>query len=338
MFVFTVSTCTQCIQCFVCNCCARLIIIIFIRFVLHFQAKLPRGIENIRPHIKQIDNVPLLVSLFTDCTPSVIREMLQIMQEFGEVVCVMCSSANADNMGICLQADASIAIEPLYPQVCQRESVYKTCGSSPSPIDLSRALNSISCPLSFRREDPFPIYQLIMTARHFMLSIWNMMQFWLCCCMTLTLIQFLCIILMLPPIFRTSQVLWLCLLVIPVLSISLMGQKTNETVMKKPQGKNHSNIKMEVLIYILWSYGAKFLPMIVIVVLVYSATLATFCLEICTGSNCSCFFVFSPEPLKNSTAEWAGWREHDYSLYLAQHLALLTTVLHYCKYFKKYIM
>lgn len=33
------------------------------------QAKLPRGIGNIRPHLESVDNVPLLVNLFTDCTP-----------------------------------------------------------------------------------------------------------------------------------------------------------------------------------------------------------------------------------------------------------------------------
>ena len=33
------------------------------------QAKLPRGIHQVRPHLNNIDNVPLLVPLFTDCTP-----------------------------------------------------------------------------------------------------------------------------------------------------------------------------------------------------------------------------------------------------------------------------
>jgi hypothetical protein len=32
--------------------------------------------------------------------------MLSIMQEYGEVVCAMGSSANADNMSIFMQADA----------------------------------------------------------------------------------------------------------------------------------------------------------------------------------------------------------------------------------------
>ena len=44
------------------------------------RAQLPRGIENIRPHLETMDNVPLLVSLFTDCVPATTKEMLKIMQ------------------------------------------------------------------------------------------------------------------------------------------------------------------------------------------------------------------------------------------------------------------
>ena len=86
---------------------------------------MPRGIEEIRPHIERVDNVPLLVSLFTDCTPSATREMvilfkincnfgiidsiplqIEIMQENGEVVCIVGSSASSHNAAIFMQADA----------------------------------------------------------------------------------------------------------------------------------------------------------------------------------------------------------------------------------------
>ena len=39
-------------------------------FVCDQQAKLPRGVHNIRPHLEQVDNVPLLVPMFTDCSPA----------------------------------------------------------------------------------------------------------------------------------------------------------------------------------------------------------------------------------------------------------------------------
>jgi hypothetical protein len=89
------------------------------------RAKLPRGIKNIEPHIQNVDNVPLLVSLFTDCSPEATQEMLRIMQAHGEVCVVLGSSANLNsNTQIFLQANCAIGCEPLYPQVCQNYPAY----------------------------------------------------------------------------------------------------------------------------------------------------------------------------------------------------------------------
>lgn len=77
-----------------------------IGFDMSNRAKLPKGIDNIRPHLENVDNVPLLVSLFTDCTPNATKEMIKIMQEYEEVVCVLGSMANESNIPIFLQADA----------------------------------------------------------------------------------------------------------------------------------------------------------------------------------------------------------------------------------------
>lgn len=56
-----------------------------IAFDISNRAKLPEGIENIRPHLENVDNVPLLVSLFTDCTPETTCEMIKIMQVIRRV-------------------------------------------------------------------------------------------------------------------------------------------------------------------------------------------------------------------------------------------------------------
>ena len=88
------------------------------------QAKLPRGIKNIRPHLENVDNVPLLVSLFTDCSAEATREMIMIMQNYGEIVICVGSSASSANVDIFLQADCSIAIEPLYPQVRMKQMIF----------------------------------------------------------------------------------------------------------------------------------------------------------------------------------------------------------------------
>ncbi|VDK42186.1 unnamed protein product [Anisakis simplex] len=81
-------------------------------------AGLPSGIENIRSHLKTVDNVPLLVNLFTDCDYKTDAEMIKVMKEYGETVLVVGSALNADNTNTFNQADCSICIEPQYPSVC----------------------------------------------------------------------------------------------------------------------------------------------------------------------------------------------------------------------------
>ena len=51
--------------------------------------------------------------------------MVGIMQENGEVVATLGSSANFHNMRIFLASDASLAVEPLYPQVSSHVTIYR---------------------------------------------------------------------------------------------------------------------------------------------------------------------------------------------------------------------
>jgi len=75
----------------------------------------------------------------------------------------------------------SLAVEPLYPQVCHKVPVFKETlpGEGPSPVDLSRSLNSVACSISFRREDPISIFHLVMEVsylcftQHDFLFIWS---------------------------------------------------------------------------------------------------------------------------------------------------------------------
>ena len=54
------------------------------------KAQLPHGIPAIRHHLKTVDDVPLLVSIFTDSTPSNVCDMMRIMQENGDVRVLEC--------------------------------------------------------------------------------------------------------------------------------------------------------------------------------------------------------------------------------------------------------
>ncbi|XP_026818266.1 transmembrane protein 94 isoform X1 [Rhopalosiphum maidis] len=306
-----------------------------VNFDMYNRAKLPRGIENIRPHLECIDNVPLLVSLFTDCTPEATKEMISIMQQYGEVVCVLGSSPNAENIGIFMQADASLAIEPIYPQVCQRISIMQ----QPSPIDapispvgLSELLNSLPCCLSLNRQDPLPVYHLIMEGRYLMQGIWNCVQFWTSCMVSLSFLQLLAIALVLPPILSVGQILWLTCIVVPLLSVSLVGGPTDPEVMQKPTGKNQCSITSELSYYVMWFYGLKFLPVVINMVLLFIWSLSQACdLIISTANNNStieiqkCWYVY-PDPKET---EWGGWSKFEPSIISVQRLMLLFLVMHY---------
>ncbi|XP_019880978.2 transmembrane protein 94 isoform X2 [Aethina tumida] len=300
-----------------------------INFDMSNRAKLPRGIDKIRPHIELIDNVPLLVSLFTDCTPSATREMLQIMQEYGEIVCIMGSSENFDNCGIFMQADASIAVEPLYPQVCQKREVFLPPKSSLSPITLSCELNSIACSLCVRREEPISFYHLIMEARHFIQTLWSSVQFWLSCCFVLSFMELIAALLMLPPVLTIGQTLWLCCIVIPAISLSLMVKEVDPDVMKKPQGKIQNIPSLEGGIYILWCYGSKFLPTVLVVLVSYIGVLSSQCQDICLNKNCTCAFFYIPTMYPDNSGEVVGWPPDSLTLYIARLLTVFIIMLHF---------
>lgn len=179
-----------------------------INIFFKFQAKLPRGIKNIRPHLENVDNVPLLVSLFTDCSAEATCEMLMIMQSYGEIVVCLGSSASSSNVATFLQADCSIAVEPLYPQVCQDIPAYTESNilnnrnnlnvtanqkgkswlnqrstrfsSTISPIFLSRQLNALPCSVAIMRDNtisgPRSILGMIELSRRFSNGLWNCIQ------------------------------------------------------------------------------------------------------------------------------------------------------------------
>ncbi|XP_015590634.1 transmembrane protein 94 isoform X3 [Cephus cinctus] len=298
-----------------------------VNFDMSNRAKLPRGIDKIRPHLELIDNVPLLVSLFTDCNNAVTREMLHIMQDYGEVVCVLGSSANAENMSIFMQADAAVAVEPLYPQVCQRVPVLIPTreDQGPSPVDLSRVLNSVACSLSVKREDPIAIFHLIMEARHYMKCVWNCVQFWLCCVVSLSFAQALSGFLMLPPLFSVGQVMWLSCLIIPLLSISMVATPTDPTIMQRATGKNQCIVSGQVALFVLWCYGCKFLPTIISVVLSQCISLMTLC-PIYSTSGSKCLYIY-PNP--ESDVSWGGWGAKANVILTVQHFALSIIVLHF---------
>lgn len=79
-----------------------------------------------------------------------------------------------------------------------------------------------------------------------MKCLWNCVQFWLGCVVTLAAVQAISGFLLLPPLFSIGQVLWLTCLIIPLLSISMVATPTDSTIMQRATGKNQCIINGQV--------------------------------------------------------------------------------------------
>ncbi|XP_036613430.1 transmembrane protein 94 isoform X7 [Trichosurus vulpecula] len=293
------------------------------------RAKLPRGIHQVRPHLQNIDNVPLLVPLFTDCTPETMCEMIKIMQEYGEVTCCLGSSANLRNSCLFSQSDISIALDPLYPSRCSWETFgYATSTSMAqasdglSPLQLSGQLNSLACSMAFRQEESISIIRLIEQARHATYGIRKCFLFLLQCQLTLVVIQFLSCLVQLPPLLGTTDILWLSCFCYPLLSVSLLGKPPHSSVMSVATGKNLLSIPKKTQHYFLLCFLLKFSLTIGSGLICFGFILQSFCesAQIRNLTNCSSIMLSSKAP--NWFDDFAN------GLLLAQKLTAALIVLH----------
>ncbi|XP_029102576.1 transmembrane protein 94 isoform X1 [Scleropages formosus] len=262
------------------------------------RAKLPRGIHQVRPHLKNIDNVPLLVPLFTDCTPETMCEMMKIMQENREVTCCLGSSANFRNSCLFLQSDLSIALDPLYPSRCSWETFGYAASSGMSdeagglsPLELSGRLNTLGCSVTFHQGESVSIVKLIEQARHTTYGIRKCFLFLLQCQLTLVIIQFLACLAQLPPPMNITDILWLSCFCYPLLSVSLLGKPPDSSVMTVATGKNLESIPRKTQHYFLGCFLLKFSITVCAYLLGFGFSLQAVCGR--RNSTINCFNVFA---------------------------------------------
>ncbi|XP_049273451.1 transmembrane protein 94 [Rhipicephalus sanguineus] len=303
-----------------------------VAFDISNRAKLPRGIENIRPHIEHVDNVPLLVSLFTDCTPEATLEMVRIMQEYGEVVGCIGSAASLYNLPVFLQADCSIALEPLAPQLCARQlapSPLPSARVSMTPRALAHTLGSLPCVLSSPREKSLSLYHLIWeVGTHFSQAVRSAMQFLLCCCLSLALVQTLAALVALPPALSPAQLLWLLGALLPALALALVfgsSAHDNPRVMTTATGKSHPRVNRQVVLFFICCYCAKFCPSVLVTLACFALALAHSC-QTSGFTPCWPFFSHggsSEEATGTPAVSWVS------GLALCQNVAAFFLVLYF---------
>ena len=300
----------------------------------HIRARLPKGIKNIRPHIDKVDNVPLLVSLFTDCTAETITEMIKVMQENSEVVLCIGNAWNHKNINIFSQADISLSLIPQCVDL-PKCTITETCALStsnssqnassillqktwPSPLELASYLNSASCQLCFGRDNEVSLLSLITESRRIISSIRLGLLFMLGCSLTLSLLLLLSTFLFLPPPLNGGHLLWLLIFTIPLIMISFLStslDKKIRTLMPNKQKDLFSNkclIGTELVVL----FGSTAL----VLLMLFGLTLGEICLNDIFNATCH---PLLGDRREDSRSPWNGWGvggQAEQGLLLAQDL------------------
>lgn len=79
-----------------------------------------------------------------------------------------------------------------------------------------------------------------------------------------------------------------------------------------------------------WCYGAKFLPTVIVVLFLYAVTLDSFCLQLTSTRNETCTMVY-PSIEAEGSFKWGGWDDHFFGLLIAQHFSVMVLLLHFGK-------
>lgn len=98
------------------------------------NAKLPHGVEDVKKHLEEVDNVPLLVSLFTDATKNNTAEMVGVFQTYHDTVLSIGLSHLSQNECIFSTADMAIGVDILCEDF-DPESSHEPHGESESTSD-----------------------------------------------------------------------------------------------------------------------------------------------------------------------------------------------------------
>ena len=280
-------------------------------FQAYNRAKLPKGVELIRSHIKNVDNVPLLVPLFTDCTASSIAEMILIMQENDEVVVCIGSSWNTDNIAIFSQANVSIAVEPVDGSSRSRSP---TPDDMPTQLQAASWLNSCPCDLVIPRNSNASIQLMILYSRHLLSCLRQSLLYGLGSSLLLTSLLVGSDIMFLPPALSGSHIFWFLFFVLPMISSSLLGSSPNEEELKNKIMDKNNKLWIKQWRFLFY-FVCSFFSTAVLCLLLFTITLDNICSEI---SHSDCHPLLGD---RNESSQWNGWQDvYSGGLLLAQNV------------------
>ncbi|KAJ1911506.1 hypothetical protein IWQ60_010099 [Tieghemiomyces parasiticus] len=243
------------------------------------KTQLPRGIANIRPHLADVDDIPLQVSLFAEADWEAIREMFRIYQEEGEVVCCIGSGLKASNPMNFATADFGIAIDP-FPMGFRgmyrddRSELSSPLVGLRDPRDVATSfligagLISLPCSLAFQYDTSlYVLTQIIQEGRWLLACIRQGGCFLIGVHLASVFAILLSYTLLLPPILLGFHILWILCFLVPLLGLPFLFTEHEPDIMTTMLAKNR--IEAHNITRLFRYAVASFVPPVCLCVLTY---------------------------------------------------------------------
>ncbi|KAJ1646712.1 hypothetical protein LPJ64_001826 [Coemansia asiatica] len=243
------------------------------------KARLPRGIESIRPHLAEVDDIPLQISLFAECAPDSTREMIRIFQENGDVACCIGSALADANTLTFAAADLAVGVEPI-PHFNGRgadndwtnDGSISTSGALATQYALGAALTCIPCPLFLQHDTSlYTLLQVVSEARRLVGSLGlgaTLLAGTAVAASAVNLVSNLCL---LPPAMDGLMLIWVLWVVAPLLAASLLFAPHDEATMSTMPVKNHAHMA-DMPRFAIYA-AVRMLPPVALTVAVYATAL-----------------------------------------------------------------
>ncbi len=227
------------------------------------NARLPHGTSAIRKHIEEVDNVPLLVPLFTDSTPQTILEMIAILKEYHETVLCIGTGYRLANAAAFEMADLTVVREAL-PAGQEASTLPLYSERRLSLLDIQFCQNILSLCAALPLRASFPTEQVddrltsltdtIHEGSRVLHNIYQSLAFIAIASTTLGLIPLISMAfpVTIPLRLTVIDLLWLQIIIMPILGFSLLyTPQINISVFNRMPEKNAPDMQQNAFRYLL---------------------------------------------------------------------------------------
>ncbi|KNC37910.1 hypothetical protein PFLG_02860 [Plasmodium falciparum RAJ116] len=207
---------------------------------------IPSGINNIKTHIKEVDDIPLRVSSYSGCNQFNTAEMIKILLENNEIITCVGNSLNCSNFELYNLCNYSISVLLPFNTICkdcygkkEKTNPFENQSSKNNPLMLySSFINSFPCNLIIEKNSldlsqnvMELVYKLLKSSRIHKKNVSLMIFFFYFYYSYLSFLVFIISMFFLPPFISVIDYLLFILLIIPMLSICLLRNNNNSTIM-----------------------------------------------------------------------------------------------------------